>query len=155
MGLSVLLLLFILVPLGELWLLFTIADLLGEGGGWTTFGLVILTGMFGASLARGQGVKVLRAIQTDLAQGRMPTDHVISGLLVLVGGALLVTPGVVTDLVGLFLMVPGDRHLLVPPLKRYFARRFQIQQLHTPFSPSTFAKDAEGVEVHDEPCDSA
>ena len=127
MTFPILLIIFIVLPVCELWLLFHIAAVIGPGGGLITFGLVILTGMIGAHLARGQGIKVFSAIQQDLAEARMPTDHLLSGLLVLVGGVMLITPGIMTDLTGMFLMIPGNRRLLVPLIKGYFARRLQVQ----------------------------
>lgn len=120
-----LLFLFVAVPVAEVWLLFRIAAWLGEGGGLLTVGLVIVTGSVGAALAKRQGAKVLRAIRDDLAAGRMPTDHLISGALVLAGGLLLVTPGVMTDCLGLLLLIPGNRRLLIPPLRSWCGRHVQ------------------------------
>ncbi len=148
MTFPVLLFLFIVLPVCELWLLFRVADLLGPGGGFLTFGLVILTGMIGAHLARGQGVKVFGAIQRDLAAARMPTDHLISGLLVLVGGVMLITPGIMTDITGLFLMIPGNRRLLIPRIKRYFSRRMQVQV--GPLAGFGDEVEAEDVTVRDD-----
>lgn len=101
-----LLALFILVPLVEMLILIGLGDWLGF---WPTIGLVIVTGFFGASLARAQGVRALGRIQGELAAGRVPTDEMVDGLLVLVGGIVLLTPGLLTDLAGLALMVPAVR----------------------------------------------
>jgi len=151
MPVALILLLFIAVPVAELWLLFAVADWLGPGGGLATLALVILTGMAGASLAKIQGLKVITAIQTDLARGQMPTDHLISGLLVLAGALLLVTPGMLTDAAGLLLMIPGNRRLLISPVRRFLARRFPIRPLFPlgPHGPTI--READGVQVHDEP----
>lgn len=143
-----LLLLFTIIPLAELYLLRQVAKVIGSG---ETFLLVIVTGIIGAALARGQGGKVLRAIQADLAEARLPTDHLISGLLVLIGGILLVTPGIVTDLVGLALMIPGNRRLCVPFIKRQFRKRFHVQAFPSPFTPPNAAvREANECRVVDE-----
>lgn len=102
-----LLTLFIAVPLVELALLFWIARHLG---GWETFSLVLVTGFVGATLARAEGLKTMQQIQRDMAEGRMPGDMLLQGAMILVAGALLVTPGVITDAVGLMLLVPMTRH---------------------------------------------
>jgi len=99
-------LLFTLVPLFELFLLLRIADHVGGG---TTFALVLVTGALGAWLAKREGLRVLRDWQGALRNGQVPETGVVQGLLVLVGGVLLVTPGVVTDLVGLSLLLPFTR----------------------------------------------
>jgi UPF0716 protein FxsA len=104
-----LLLLFVVVPLIELAILIRIGNWLGF---WPTIGLVIATGTFGAFLARSQGGRVLREIRTDLGGGRVPAAHLVDGLLILVGGALLLTPGLLTDVVGLLLLLPFTRNRL-------------------------------------------
>lgn len=102
-------LLFTVVPLVDLYLLLRIG---GRIGGTATLALVLVTGALGAALARAEGTRVLRAWQQALAAGTVPADGVVSGVLVLVGGALLVTPGVLTDAVGLLLLLPATRRLI-------------------------------------------
>ena len=114
-----LLALFILIPLIELYLLYLIG---GQIGLFPTIGLVVVTGFIGASLARQQGFKVWRRIQSELNTGRMPAGELIDGLLVLIGGIVLLTPGLLTDLCGFALMVPRIRALV----KTRIQRRFQI-----------------------------
>ncbi len=143
-----LLLLFILVPMVDLYVLLLVADWLG---GMETVALVIVTGVIGASLARHQGISVLTAVQTDMHEGRLPTDHLLSGLLVLVGAVLLLTPGILTDVVGFLLMVPGNRRLVIRLLKGALSSRIHVQTAfpfpgHTAGTPSSI-KEAEGVEV--------
>ena len=103
--------LFILLPALELLLLLQVGAALGVGA---TFGLIVLTGVVGAALVRRQGLGVLRRIQDETAQGRLPAREMLEGLGLLVAGALLVTPGVLTDVVGFL--------ALVPPLRARLAR---------------------------------
>ena len=101
-----LLLLFIAVPLLELAILVKLGSVFGF---WPTITLVFVTGTLGALLARSQGTQVLRAIQTELSVGRMPTARLLDGLLVLIGGIVLLTPGLLTDITGLLLLLPPSR----------------------------------------------
>jgi UPF0716 protein FxsA len=101
-----LLLLFTLVPLVELYLLIEIGGAIGVA---PTIAIVIVTGVIGAALARWQGLGVLRRVQDDLAAGRPPTDALIDGLLIFVAGAVLLTPGLITDTLGFLLLVPAGR----------------------------------------------
>ncbi|MHC4883840.1 MAG: FxsA family protein [Planctomycetota bacterium] len=125
-----LLLLFIVVPLVELTLLFRLADVIGGGA---TVLLVILTGIVGSHLVRRQGTEVLRLIQSDLQEGKMPADRIFSGLLILLGGAFLITPGVLTDVVGFLLMVPGNRRFIISRLKERVQTRLDRGMGGQPF----------------------
>ncbi len=117
-----LLLLFTVVPLIELALLIKIGERIGA---WTTVGLVLLTGLVGAALARHEGWRTWTAIQHDLAAGRLPGDRIVDGLLILVAGVLLVTPGVMTDVVGLLLLFPLTRW----QVRRYLKRRLEARMV--------------------------
>lgn len=113
-----LVLLFTTVPLVELYLLFQIAQLTS----WLwTFMLVIATGMAGAYLAKSEGKGILGRIQMELSQGRIPGEELVNGLCVLVGGVLLLTPGIITDILGFTLIIPDTRNLYKKYLKRKFA----------------------------------
>ncbi len=114
-----LLVLFTVVPLAELWLLFRIGDHLGFGA---TFALVMLTGIVGAALARREGSRVVLQWQKEVSEGRMPSDGVLGGLLVFVGGLLLVTPGVLTDAFGLSLLFPPTRRRVAGWLRERIQR---------------------------------
>ncbi len=103
------LLLFIGVPLLELYLLAAVEDRIGLG---PTLLLVVATGLLGASAVRRQGARAWRAIQLAVAEGRVPDAEIAHGVLILVGGVLLITPGILTDAVGLLLMVPVVRELI-------------------------------------------
>ncbi len=104
-----LLFLFILTPLVELMLLIEIGKAIGT---LEVIMLTIATGMAGAALAKWQGLSVLRKMQQEMAEGRMPASNLVDGVMILIGGILLLTPGVLTDLFGLFLLIPWTRLLM-------------------------------------------
>jgi UPF0716 protein FxsA len=116
-------LLFTLVPLVELWLLVRIAH---ETSLLFTIALVLTTGIVGAALARWQGFRTLGRIQDELAAGRMPADAMIDGVLILIAGLLLVTPGVLTDSVGFVLLIPPLRSLLKRGVVAWIRRNFRV-----------------------------
>ncbi len=99
-------LLFVVVPLLELALLIRVGQIVGF---WPTIGLVIFTGMAGAWLARLEGLRTLFKLRDDLAHGRLPGQAIMDGVAVLLGGALLLTPGIVTDILGFSLLLPQTR----------------------------------------------
>ena len=99
-------LLFTAIPLLELMILIDLGSWMGVA---PTLGLVLLTGAAGAWIARLQSLSVLGRIQRELAEGRLPGAELVEGALVLVGGLFLLTPGLLTDLMGLSLMVPAFR----------------------------------------------
>lgn len=106
MIMSYLLTAFILMPLVELVLLIKLNQQIGFA---YTVAIVILTGVTGATLARMQGFLTVRAIQRDLAEGRMPAPRLIDGVMILIAGVLLVTPGLITDAIGFLLLLPPIR----------------------------------------------
>lgn len=107
-----LLLLFVVVPAVELYLLVRVGSHIGV---LATIGLILITGMLGWMLVRSQGISTLRRIREQTAAGQLPAVEMVSGLCLLAAGLLLITPGFLTDTVG-FLM-------LIPPLRRLVARR--------------------------------
>jgi len=114
--LRILIVLFVVVFGLELWGLITVGSMIG---GWNTVFLVILTGLFGAWMAKQQGVQVFRMVQFQLARGQMPTETLIDGALVLIGGILLLLPGFFSDVVGLIFLIPYTRMILRHLLKRW------------------------------------
>lgn len=117
-------LLFVLVPLAELTLLLIIAEMAGHW--WVSLLIVITTGFLGAVLARQQGSMAWRRLVTQTRAGQLPTDAILDSALILVAGTLLITPGVLTDLVGVTLLIPWSRSRIRERIKRWGARRFQI-----------------------------
>jgi UPF0716 protein FxsA len=114
----ILLLLFIVLPAAELMLLIEIGTRIGTV---PTLALIVVTGILGASLARWQGMGVLRKITAQTQQGQLPASHLVDGLLILLAGAVLLTPGVITDLVGFLCLVPVTRNWI----KKYVSNRFR------------------------------
>jgi UPF0716 protein FxsA len=111
------LILFATIPLIELALLIKIGSYVGI---IPTIIIVGLTGVIGISLARNQGYKVVRKIKRSLEMGEMPTDDLIGGLLILIGGVMLLTPGLITDVTGFGLILPGSRQFFSRFAKRKF-----------------------------------
>jgi len=107
--LGYLILLFTLVPLIELAILIKIGQYMGVA---YTIGIVLLTGVAGAYLAKMQGLITLRRIQEDINQGIMPADKLFDGVLILCSGILLLTPGLLTDIIGFMGLIPLTRNLL-------------------------------------------
>ena len=110
---------FVGVPLLELYVLSLVEDRIGLVN---TLGLVVATGMLGAVVMKRQGAEVWRSAQMRMARGEFPTEEFLGGMMVLVGGAMMITPGIITDAVGLLLMVPAVRSLIIPSWskKRFF-----------------------------------
>ena len=110
---------FVGVPLLELYVLSLVEDRIGLVN---TLGLVVATGMLGAVVMKRQGAEVWRSAQIRMARGEIPAEEILGGMMVLVGGAMMITPGIITDAVGLLLMVPAVRSLIIPSWskKRFF-----------------------------------
>jgi len=126
--------LFVAVPALELALLIEIGTRIGT---LPTFALILGTGILGASLARAQGLGVLQRIQRDLAEGRPPATALVDGAIVLFSAALLLTPGILTDMVGFAGLVPPIRALMRTLAWRFVERAIERRQLrvHT-FGPA-------------------
>lgn len=103
------------VPLLEIWALVQVAQLTGWG---TALGLLVVMSVAGAVLLKREGAKAWRAFATALSEGRLPAAEVVDGALVIVGGALMLTPGFVTDAVGLLCVLPPSRALVNRALRR-------------------------------------
>src|SRR5687768_7490511 len=101
--------LFIVVPIAELAILIQVGQLIGV---WWTIALLVVDAVLGSLLARSQGRLVWRRFNEALNAGRMPAREVMDGALVLFGGALLLTPGFLSDILGLFLLLPPTRALV-------------------------------------------
>ena len=114
-------LLFTILPSFELWLLFQVKDQIGL---LETIWIVVITGMVGASMAKAQGLMVLQDLQEQSKKGIPPTQTLVEGVLVLIGGVLLVTPGILTDAFGFSLIIPFTRRLWAPAVRSWFGKRF-------------------------------
>lgn len=113
-------LLFTVVPLVELYLLIAIGRMLGPV---PTIGLVLLTGALGAWFARLEGARVIRRWQEAMARQQMPKDGVIDGFLIFVGGLMLITPGILTDIAGLSMVMPPTRRVIAAFARTWFERQ--------------------------------
>ena len=133
-----LLLLFIVVPAVELMLLIEIGRHIGT---LPTLGLIIFTGALGATLARHQGLAVLRQMREETDAGRMPAGPLMDGVLILLAGAVLMTPGVLTDLLGFLCLIPACRRLLRKYLRRRFERGARSGRVHVSVTPSGPMRD--------------
>ncbi len=115
-----LLILLILMPVLEIYVLIESGRLIGVGA---TVLLVVLTGIAGSWLMRHQGLELLGRVQQDLSTGQLPAGTLLDGALVLVGGVLLLTPGFCTDLIGFSMLVPGTRRLWTGWVQRWLAKQ--------------------------------
>lgn len=115
-----LLIIFTLVPIVELYVLLEAGRQIGVV---PTIGLIFLTGIAGAFLARTQGFQLINRIQNDLNAGRLPANEMIDGAMILAGGLLLLTPGFCTDLFGFCLLTPLTRNSLKGWLKVWLERK--------------------------------
>lgn len=115
----ILLVLFVVVPLAELYMLLWVSRLIGF---WPTVAITLVTGIIGGSLAKREGLKVWRQWNDAVSQLRIPETGIVEGVLVLVGGVLLVTPGVLTDMIGFLLLFPASRR----PLGRWLKSRVKV-----------------------------
>lgn len=142
-----LLLLFIIVPLVELILLMYLAD---RTHWWFAVSLVIVTGLIGTLLARSQGYKTYRRIHESMSQGQIPTDALIDAAMIFVAGALLLTPGMLTDAFGLSLLVPPCRKWYRRRLVKWFRSRFTFQTESTegPLPQSSKVIDSQVVDSY-------
>ena len=123
MPLLALVVLFILVPLVELYVILQVGDAIGAV--WTIL-LLAADSLLGSLLLRSQGRSVWRRFNAALAEGKMPHREVIDGVLVVFGGAFLITPGFITDVVGLLLLVPPTRAIIRRVMVRRLGRRISV-----------------------------
>jgi UPF0716 protein FxsA len=119
--------LFMLVPLLELYILIKIGSYIGA---FQTVALVVLMVALGVVLARFEGLRTWRQIRWSLAQGIVPAEEMVDGVLIFVAGILLIAPGVLTDLVALILLIPYTRTLSKRWLRCRFDRMVTAGSVH-------------------------
>jgi UPF0716 protein FxsA len=119
-----LLLAFTIVPLVEIVLFIEIGSRIGT---WTTLLIIALTAVLGATLAHREGLKTWWRIQDRLASGQMPGEELLDGVLVLIAGALLLTPGFLTDAIGFVMLFPVTRQVIKRWLRRRLTQRLRLQ----------------------------
>ena len=117
---SLLFVLFIVVPIVELVLIIQVGQVLGA---WNTVFLLVLDSLLGAWLVKRQGIGILRKSQERLRKGEMPSEEIVAGMTVLFAGALMLTPGFLTDLFGLLMLIPPIRKTVLMIARRRFRSR--------------------------------
>jgi UPF0716 protein FxsA len=121
--LPVLVALFIGVPFAEIYVLLQVGHAVGVVN---TLALLILISVVGAWLAKREGLGVLRRMQRSIDSGRVPGTELVDGFLILMAGALMLTPGFLTDILAVLLLLPPVRAVVRRELRRRVARRIQI-----------------------------
>ena len=111
---------FLVVPLLELYVIIQVGSAIGA---LNTIGLLIAVSLVGGWLMKREGTSVVRRVQASLAAGIVPATEVIDGFLILLGGALMLTPGFLTDVAGLGLLLPPVRAVVRRVLRRRFTMR--------------------------------
>ena len=123
-------LLFTIIPIAELYFLIKIG---GKIGALNTVLVIMLTAVIGAQLARSQGFIVIRKIQQKLAEGGIPGNELFQGLFILIGGFTLLTPGFITDIIGLSMLIPPVRNFYIKLLGRFIKNKIETGnwQIHS------------------------
>lgn len=125
----ILFILFLTIPLIEIAILIEIGKVFGAA---YTIILVIGTAALGAALLREQGLATIAKVQTNMDQGTLPATELIEGLMLLIAGALLLTPGFFTDIFGFLVLIPALRHRIAQTLLANFIQsRIDIRQAHS------------------------
>lgn len=154
-----LLFLFLIMPFLELFALIKVHQSLGQHWGsqnaWIfTLGMIFIAAVAGVSLAKSQGFRLLAQAQDQLRQGTLPSQTMLEGLLMLAGAAALIVPGYITDVLGLFLVIPWTRSLFVKALKSWLGRQVQsgtivMHQAGVYSQPGTLIQESDEVEIID------
>ncbi len=120
---ALLVLLFLVVPIVELYVIIQVGQ---EIGALNTIGLLLLISVVGAWLAKREGVGVWRRLNQQVSAGRVPGAELIDAFLILLAGALLLTPGFISDVLAIFLLIPPTRALVRRVLRRRFVGKVEI-----------------------------
>jgi UPF0716 protein FxsA len=121
--LALLVVLFIGVPFAEIYVLLQVGHVIGV---FNTLALLVIISVVGAWLAKREGLGVIRRMQRSIEAGRVPGAELVDGFLILLAAALMLTPGFLTDIVAIFLLLPPVRAVVRRELRRRVARRIQI-----------------------------
>lgn len=134
----ILTILFIVVPIAEIWVLIQVAEVIG---GLEAISLVILVSAVGAWLVKQQGLGIIRKVERRLAEGTLPSKELVDGVLIAVAGALMLTPGFLTDALSLLLLFPPTRIVVRTWLVARYSGRVQtttVGGFGPGFSPGGF-----------------
>jgi len=122
-------------------------------GAWKTIFLVVLTAVIGAALLRQQGLSTLARLQNNLSQGKIPAQEMVEGVLLAVGGALLMTPGFVTDTIGFLCLIPPTRKLLAANIIKRSTMNISASMggfNQSPFQQDDDVLDGDYTEIHED-----
>ena len=139
---------FVFVTLAEIYVLVSVGDAIGA---WSTILLVIITALIGSTLLKQQGWSIMAKAQQSIAEGRTPALEMLEGVVILVSGVLLLTPGFITDGLGLLGLMPWSRryfinHFLEKNAERVFSQRNSVFINRTKSSESKTANKDEPIE---------
>ena len=139
---------FVVVTLAEIYVLVSVGDAIGA---WSTILLVIITALIGSTLLKQQGWSIMTKAQQSIAEGRTPALEMLEGVVILVSGVLLLTPGFITDGLGLLGLIPWSRsyfinHFLEKNAERVFSQRNSVFINKTKSSESKTANKDEPIE---------
>ncbi len=118
---------FIAVPFIELVILFEIANIIGS---LETLLLILITGIVGGMLAKREGINAWIRFQREVRSGSVPAGRIFDGFLILIGGALLLTPGLITDAIGFSLLIPPSRKTIKKLLAKYIRKKIEQGSIH-------------------------
>lgn len=133
-----LVLLFIVVPVVELWLILQIGDMIGV---WPTIFLLVFDSLLGAWLVKSQGGQVWRRFRETSGAGKVPANEAVDGFLVILGGTLLLVPGFLTDLLGVVMVIPPTRKLMRNRSIRFVSRRARVTFMSSAADDDTRMRD--------------
>ncbi|HEX3931658.1 MAG TPA: FxsA family protein [Nocardioides sp.] len=136
---------FVIVPILEIYVIIRVGQVIGA---WWTILLLIADSIFGAWLVKREGRRAWRALTSTIQSGRMPSTELADAALILVGGTLMMSPGFVTDVFGIVLILPFTRPLARVVLTRYLARRLLVVR-----AAGTGSQGSEGPVVRGEVVD--
>ncbi|CAH8223813.1 FxsA family protein [Vibrio aestuarianus] len=137
----ILLLLFIFVPIIEIGLFIQVGGILGL---WPTIALVLLTAFVGASLVRSQGLQTLLSVQNRLQQGELPAQQIFEGVMLAVAGVLLLTPGFMTDALGMLVLLPAPRAIIA----KYLMSKMVVKGMASGFHSNPYEHDPFNHDSH-------
>lgn len=120
-------LLFLILPAIELAILIKVGSIIGA---FNTIAIIILTALIGAYMVKMEGLNVLYRFQETLSHGLFPGEEILDGLLILVAGAFLLTPGFITDITGFILVIPFSRGVVKAYLKGYIRKKMDTGEIH-------------------------
>jgi len=117
----------VLVPIVELYVLLEIGKKIGI---FSTIAIIIITGITGAYLIKKQGFYILFRVKNQMNEGIIPTDNLFEGLLVIIGGIFLITPGIISDIIGFLLVIPQSRFIVFKFVKQWLIVKLKVQGIY-------------------------